>query len=334
MKIIKWILIVIAIIVALVLVVAAFMPSERHYSQSVEIEKSPRLIFNQVNSLQNWENWSPFQEEDPNMTSEYFGVEKGVGNRQEWKSKVNGHGSMEIIKSINENEVVFTLDFGMGNIDTTWFVLERSPKSVMVTWGTKVSNLGYPMGRLMMALFSSQMDGMFSKGLSNLKEYLDKQPVDCISGDVEIVDVPARKVISISGRATAEGIEPFLKYTFAALMSVVESYNLKTAGAPVAIYEGDETTIEWGVIAAIPVAKFSNKIPEDIVALDLPQTKAVSILHTGVYSTASDSYYKILDFIMENGHEITGDSWEEYMSDPEATDDPMKLQTRIYFPVK
>jgi len=207
-------------------------------------------------------------------------MEKGVGNRQEWKSKVNGDGSMEIIKSINENEVVYTLDFGMGNIDTTWFVLERNPKNVTVTWGTKVSNLGYPMGRLMMAIFSASMDDMLAKGLENLRNYLDKQPADCISGDVEVIDVPARKVISMSGKATAEGIEPFLKYTFSALMSVVESYKLKIVGSPIAIYEGDETTVEWGVIAALPDAKFSQNNPYDIIAFDVSQTKTVANLLT------------------------------------------------------
>lgn len=334
MKILKWILIVVGAIIALLLIVSAFLPSERNYSNTIEIEKSPRLIFNQVNSLQNWENWSPFQEADSDMISEYFGPEQGVGNRQEWKSKVNGNGSMEILKSVNEHEVVYSLNLGMGNVDTTWFSIERNPKNVSVTWGTKVSNLGYPMGRLMMAIFDSQMSETFEKGLNNLKNYLDKQPVDCISGDVVAEDVPARSILGVSGKVTSEAIESFLGEAYGIIMGVIEKNKLSVTGVPIAIWEGDETTTEWGVVAALPVSKFPTKLPDGVQKNDLPQTKAVSILHAGPYQTASDSYYIILDYIMQNGLEITGNSWEEYLTDPKKVENPLHIQTKIVFPIK
>lgn len=334
MKILKWVLVIVVAIIALILIVSAFLPKERTFSQSIEIEKMPRVIFNQINSLKNWENWSPFQEADTNMVSEYFGPEQGVGNRQLWKSKPNGDGSMEIIKSVNEHEVVFVLDLGMGAVDTTWFTLERTPQNVKVVWGTKMSNLGYPMGRLMMTLFSSQMDKMFQKGLENLKVYLNKQPADCASGEIEVINVPARTAIAMTGRVTMDGIETFMQNSFGGLMGVVETYRLKITGVPFAIYEGDETTVEWGVSSALPVNKVPAVLPEGVVKLDLPQTRAVCIMHTGSYNSVSDSYYKILDHIMANGMEISGDSWEEYISDPEECQDPMQLKTRICFPIK
>jgi len=334
MRIIKWIFIIIIALIALLLIVSALMPKERIFTQSVEIEKSPRVIFNQLNSLQSWGNWSPFQEADPEMTSEYMGFKSGVGNRQEWKSKVNGNGSMEIIKSVNERKVVFILDLGMGNVDTTWFALERNSKNVVVTWETKMSNLGYPMGRLMMTLFKGNMEKVFMKGLENLKKYVEEQPADCISGEIEIIDVPARSVIAFSGKATAIGMEDFFKESFGALMAAVQSNGLKMNGFPFAIYEGDETTVEWGVTSAFPVNRIPSKLPEGVVRMDLPQTKAVTLLHSGAYETTSDSYYKILDYITGKELQISGNCWEEYVSDPSEVSDPLKIQTRIYFPVK
>jgi effector-binding domain-containing protein len=332
MKILKWLLIVVLAIVALVLIIAAFVPRDRMFTNSIEIESSPRLIFAQVNSLQNWDNWSPFLEDDPEMTSVYSGPNFGVGNRQEWKSKKSGDGALEIVESINENKVVFALDFGMGELYQTWFILDRTPDFVNVTWVSKMDNLSYPMGRLMMTLFKVRMEKTFQRGLDNLKKYVEGLPADCISGEVEVVNVPARTVLAITSNVTNDQIMEFLQQSFGTIMGIIEANRLKATGAPITIYKGDETTVEWGATAAIPVNRAPAKLPEGIAKLDLPATKAVSVLHIGSYQTASDSYYKVLDYIMANGMEITGDSWEEYLTTPDV-EDPMQIQTKIYFPV-
>jgi effector-binding domain-containing protein len=333
MKILKWFFIVIISVVALVLLVAAFAPKNRVFTQSIEINRSPRVIFNHLNSLQNWETWSPFQEADPNMTSIFSGPESGVGNRQEWKSKKNGDGALEIIESINEHKVVFALDFGVEDIYQTWFTLERSPDFTTVTWVSKMDNLSYPMGRLMMTIFKSQMEKTFQKGMENLKRIVEEQPADCIVGDIEVVNYPPRKIVAIQSIANSEQIVSFLNQSFNDISKIIDGGKLTVIGSPLAIYEGDETTIEWGVTAAIPVNKSPNKLPEGMKFIELDATKAVCVIHTGSYQTASDSYYKLLDYITANELEISGNSWEEYLS-PVSNEDPMQIQTKICFPVK
>jgi effector-binding domain-containing protein len=334
MKIVKSILIIVVAIIAILLVVTAFLPKERTFSQSINIEKSPRLIFAQLNSMKNWENWSPFQEADPEMTSEYSGPDFGVGSRQDWKSKVNGDGYMVIVESIGNEKVVYDLDLGMGAIYPNWFTLERNPEAVIVTWGVEMKDLSYPMGRLMMTIFSGQMDKVFVKGLENLKKYLNEQPADCYTGEIEVVDVPSRLVLATSKTVITSGIEVFLQQSFGALTQVAKSNKLQIVGFPIAIYEGDETSVEWGVTAVLPVSSVPLKLPEGIVKMELPQTKAVCVIHSGAYNTVGDTYYKLIDQIMVNGMEITGDSWEEYITNPELYKDSMQLQTKICFPIK
>lgn len=334
MKTLKWIAAIVVGLIALILLVAAFLPKDRTFSQSIVIEKSPRLIFAQLNSMKNWENWSPFQEADPEMTSEYSGPDFGVGSRQDWKSKVNGDGNMLITESIKNQKVLYQLDLGMGTTYPTWFDLERNPEGVIVTWSVSMTDLRYPMGRLMMAIFSGQMNKMFLKGLENLKVYLNNQPADCILGEVTVIEVPQRLGIAISKTVSNEGVEEFLKMAFTSLLDFVGKNKMPVMGVPMAIYQGDENSTEWGVTALVPVKSFPAKLPDNFNKLELPLTKAVCIEHSGPYSTAEDSYYKILDYIMGNGMEIIGDSWEEYITDPEETVDPMKLKTLICFPVK
>lgn len=334
MKTLKVFLFILLGAVALILIVAAFLPSERSFSQSIEIERTPRVIFSQINSLQNWEPWSPFQEEDPNMTSEFFGPESGVGNRQVWKSKKQGDGNMEIIESINEHKVVFALDLGSGSVNETLFILERGKDNVVVTWETTIKGLGYPFWRILMTIFSSSMEKTFKRGLENLKIHVEALPIDCKSGDVEVVEIPSRNVLAISGRATSETIEAFLGQAYGNLFAAIAANKLQLVGPPFAIYEGDETTIEWGLTAALPVKRLPAKLPDGIQKIALPATKAVAIMHSGAYQTANDSYYKILDFIAENNFQISGDSWEEYITDPAEVTDPLQIQTKIFFPVK
>lgn len=334
MKILKWFLGVLLAIVAIVFIAAAFLPKERTYSQSISIEKSPRLIFAQLNSMKNWENWSPFQEADPAMTSQYTGPEFGVGSRQDWKSKVNGDGNMTISESIGNEKVVYDLDLGMGTTYPSWFTLERNPDAVTVTWSVTIKNLSYPMGRIFGTLFKGRMNTTFFKGLENLKKYLNEQPADCNTGPIEVVEIPSRIVLATSRTVNSDSIEDFLKQSFGLLMQTAKSNKLQILGYPIAIYQGDETSVEWGVTAAMPVNSTPLKLPEGIVRMELPQTKAVCVTHTGAYSTAGDTYYKLIDQIMVNGMEITGDSWEEYITDPETTKDPMQLQTKICFPIK
>jgi effector-binding domain-containing protein len=334
MKVLKWIFIIVVAIVAVVLTISAFLPSERTLSQTLEMKKSPRLIFNQINSLKNWENWSPFLEQDPEMVSEYSGPDYGIGNRQEWKSKANGDGNMQIVESINNQKVVFDLDLGMGIVYPTWFVLERNPSAVIVTWGITLSNLKYPLDRLMWAMFSGRMNSVFMKGLTNLNKYLDEQPLDCIVGNIEIIEVPARMAMATRAKVNSDNIEEFMRNSFGTMMNLASSSKVQIQGVPLAFYEGDETTVEWGVTAALPVNKVPLKLPEGYFKFEIPKTKAVSIVHTGAYNTSGDSYYALIDFIMANGLEISGDSWEEYLSDPEITANPMELKTQICFPIK
>lgn len=268
------------------------------------------------------------------MTSEYSGPDFGVGSRLVWKSKLNGDGNMLITESIKNQKVLYHLDLGTGPTYSTWFDLERNPEGVMVTWSVSLTDLGYPMGRLMMALFSGQMDKMILKGLENLKVYLINQPADCILGEVSVIEVPRRLGIAISKTVSNEGVEEFLIMAFTSLLDFVGKNKTPVMGVPMAIYQGDENSTEWGVTALVPVKSVPAKLPDNFNKLELPFTKAVCIEHSGPYSTAEDSYYKIIDYIMANGMEITGDSWEEYITGLEETGDQLKVKTLICFPVK
>lgn len=105
-------------------------------------------------------------------------------------------------------------------------------------------------------------------------------------------------------------------------------------GAPAAFYNGDPSNPTWIVTAAIPVNIEPKKLSQRISVLKTPEQKVVSVVHNGDYSTSSDSYYKLEDYIKGKGYEIIGNPLEQYMTDPMVVGDPMKIETKISFPVK
>ena len=57
-----------------------------------------------INSLREWELWSPWQHLDPDMTQTYSGPDAGVGSAMEWSgNKKAGQGRMEIVGSTSDH---------------------------------------------------------------------------------------------------------------------------------------------------------------------------------------------------------------------------------------
>jgi len=335
MKALKMILYVVVGIITALLVFAVFLPDKKVFTNSIVINSYPRPIYGMVNSAKNWEKWSPFQEADTAMVNNYSGPDFGVGSQQKWTSKKNGNGSIKIIESVFEKKVVYDLSMMEGSTDSTLFILERVPEGTKVTWETRIAKAGYPVGRLMWVAFGSMMHNTFDKGLANLKKVVESLPADCKVGDVMEIEEPAKIYLTITDTLTTESIASFFGSAYGKLFSFINgSRGLKVDGIPAAFYNGDPSNPIWIVDAAIPVNAEPKKLTDGIGLLKIPAQKWVSVVHLGDYSTSSDSYYKLEDYINSKGLQIIGSPREEYINDPETVKDPMKVETKISFPVK
>ena len=65
MKIVKPLLIGLAALIVLLLVIALFLPSAAHVERSASIAAPPAAVFDVVNSLKRFNEWSPWFEIDP-----------------------------------------------------------------------------------------------------------------------------------------------------------------------------------------------------------------------------------------------------------------------------
>ncbi len=334
MKYIKWLLIIVVGLIAIILVVAAFLPAEKYFSSSVVINSSHRIPFYLVNDFKNWEKWSPFHDNDSAMVSEFSGSDSGVGAFWKWTSKVNGNGSMAIVGSIYNQNVTYELDFGYGTKDSSWFFLERVPEGTKITWSTKIVKVGYPMGRLMWMAFGDMMGQTFLKGLNKMKVYVESLPADCKTGEITESLVPKKSFIALTDSIATQEIGNFLGSAYGLIGQFIESNRLKIQGAPVAFYNGDPTQPTWVITAAMPILKAPQKTSGNLFIMNTVDQKVVSASHFGDYNTSADTYYKLEDYINLKGLTVSGVPWEEYLNSPATISDPLQLETKIYFPVK
>lgn len=335
MKALKWIVYIVVGLITALLVLAFFLPDKKVFKNTITINSYPRPVYGMVNNLKNWDKWSPFKESDPSMISEYSGPESGVGSHQTWKGDKSGKGSITITESIFEKKVVYDLSMMEGSKDTTLFILERTPEGTKTTWETRISQAGYPIGRLMWLIAGGMMDKTFNKGLENLKKVVENLPPTCKSGEVVETTEPAKIYLTITDTLNTESITKFFTESYGKIGTLMKgSVGVKMVGAPSAFYNGDPSNPVWIVTAAIPVNIAPKKLSQGVSILKVPSQKMVSIVHFGDYSTSSDSYYKLDDYIKSKGYEIIGNPLEEYITDPMNVTDPMKIETKISFPIK
>ncbi len=334
MKVLKWLFFGLLGLVVILLMVAIFLPSSRHMEGRLQINAPARVIFAQVNNLKNWEKWSPFQQEDTAMVSEYSGPESGVGAKTSWISKVNGNGSMVITYTMPDDTLKTELIF-MGDSSSKaysdWY-FTTTLEGTEVTWTTDIQGLGYPVGRLFGLIMPSMMNKAFMQGLTNLKSLCESMAPDAKTGEVERLIVDPRTVIVLEDSAMAVDMGPKIGEMLGKLMGLVKQKGIKMAGAPFGIYP------EWNpnglnhFKVAIPFTG-SVKLSGEASIESFPEQEMVVVSHFGAPETTGDAYSKIGAYAAAKEIKLGMPAWEDWITDPSVEKDPLKLETKIYFPI-
>lgn len=164
-------------VLAVVFVALAFVgPEHVQVEREATIEAPMEIVFAEVNSLQRWGAWDPWQARDPNIINTFSGPESGVGNRNEWKSghKEVGNGIQEITESVEHQLIRTHLTFdGHGEANSA---MELTAKGEMthVKWSM---GMDIPFGGRPFMLFMDMDKAIgtdFEKGLVSLNTHCKK----------------------------------------------------------------------------------------------------------------------------------------------------------------
>jgi len=173
MKILKPILIVLLILVALPLISALFVSKDLNFEKSITIEAPIDHVWEQVNSLEDMDKWSPWNDYDPDMKKEMSGTDGTIGAKQSWESKVEnvGKGSQTISRIDPPNVMGTDLKFytPFESAAKAYVELAEAESGTKVTWRME-SQLPYPMNLMKVIMdFDAAMDKDFGSGLGKLK---------------------------------------------------------------------------------------------------------------------------------------------------------------------
>ena len=168
----KKFLIGLVVVVAAILVAAAFQPNVFRVQREATIQAPPAKVFAMVDDFRQWPAWSPWEKLDPAMKRSLGGPANGKGATYAWEGNDDvGRGRMEILDSAAPSRLRIKLDFiePFESSNTTEFTFEPAGAGTRVVW---VMQGPMPYISKLMSVFVS-MDRMIGKdfeaGLANLK---------------------------------------------------------------------------------------------------------------------------------------------------------------------
>jgi hypothetical protein len=177
MKALKKIGFVIASLAVLFLVVTAFVDGEYHVVRSIEINKSQATVYDYLQFLKNQDEFSVWQQMDPNMKRHFKGTDGTVGFVAGWTSKNEqvGVGEQEILKMDGSRiDYEFRFKEPFEATDLAYMeILATGPDKSKVNWGFD-GKMPYPSNFFMLFMNMDEMLGPnLESGLANLKEELE-----------------------------------------------------------------------------------------------------------------------------------------------------------------
>lgn len=332
MKTLRRILLIILCIALLVVAIGFLLPGNIHVERRKLISAPRNRIFTEINTLKNWQNWSPWLKEDTSMQLSFSEAESGVGAGYSWYSKNNtiGQGSLSIISSFPLDSVKVIMDYGTNGKSTGTFILQKYGLNTLLTWSFD-SRIGlHPLSRWI-GLFSDYLIGPdLEKGLNNLEVYL--KDINTTS-DYEITEheVPAGIFITVRDTASPQTITFKLSGMFKNISSFLKRKDLTPTGSPIAVFH-DYTNRYFDIEACMPVASVAQ-VPEGLNCTVKAAQKTIMIKYFGSYKLISGAYSAMQTYISDNELQINGPGWEEYVTNPNTEPDSTKWQTNIYYPV-
>jgi len=171
----KVLLAVVGILIALVAllgIVISMQPATFSITRTGTMNAPVAVVFEQVNTLRNWDGWSPWARLDPNMKLTYEGPESGAGASYSWDGDGNvGAGKLTITDSKPNERIDIKLEFfkPMEGVNPTVFTFKQVGEQTTVTWTMSGENTFMSKAIGLVMDMDTMVGGMFEQGLSQMK---------------------------------------------------------------------------------------------------------------------------------------------------------------------
>ncbi len=330
MKALLKILYILLFLVIVILLAGIFLPKTIKIEANKEIDASSEIVFDQVNKLQNWENWSPWLSDELITKLDYNDIPAGKGAGFRWKDKNPDAGSVMIVESKPEQEISMKIDFGeQGNADMLWKFNEEEGH-ITVRWIFENKDMTY-FERYFMFLFKMNIRNDLKQGLVNLKAVCEDLRLSRIA-EIGVVELTTQPSMIIIDSASIQDMDAKMKEIYGHLDTYLARRDIAATGNRFAIF------FKWNpkglstFACGYPIAEKTWGWKE-YTYFELPDGKAAVVTHWGCYNSekpylAMDDYLKTND--LKQGKFI----WEEYLVAPENEPDTSLWEKKIFYPIE
>ncbi len=181
MKVLKWVGIGVGIFIVLLLVVPLLLPSTFHAERSIVINRSPQLAYWLVADLTQWEQWSPWREQEPTAVYTFSKPSFIAGSKMDWNGDTVGVGNLTNVELEEGKRIVSKLVFIEDGemISTIVWKFEPVAQGTKVTWSMD-GDAEYLLGRIFGVFIDGMIGPDFERGLENLKQVAESAPEDIL----------------------------------------------------------------------------------------------------------------------------------------------------------
>ncbi|MGG1921867.1 SRPBCC family protein [Chryseobacterium cucumeris] len=179
MRTFKRIFLLLATLLIILLIWAAFIPGDCQYEKSISINAPVEKVWQNTNTLKAMDQWSPWNDLDPGMKKEWTGTTGQHGEKVCWdsKNKQAGKGCQELEKVDEAGKRIDTAIKFLTPYESeanAYVTVVPAGNGSRATWGF-TSEIPYPF--TLMKLFMNMENAIgkdYQKGLSRLKALSEK----------------------------------------------------------------------------------------------------------------------------------------------------------------
>lgn len=335
MKLIKKILLVALLLVAIAAVIGFLLPGKITLERSLVLKASPDVVFNQINTLKNWEKWSPWFKMDPKQKVNYNEIASGNGASYHWKGEKTMEGTMTITESKASELITTKLEFsGEDQPASSSFILTPEGTGTRVVWNFESESGGNPFGKIFWFTAGKAMIGQsFEQGLKDLNKLTENmKPEAGASIKVDMRAMGEMHYLFIHDSASVATIGEKLGMGYGRIQGVMAKQGLKQSASVFAIYYTESET-NWEMDICIPVDKPGKEEGAVKPGLYKGGNMVVASFY-GPYEQTPAGHQAAEEYMKKNNKKITGAPWEIYVTDPMVEKDPAKWLTEICYPVE
>ena len=337
MRILKYLFLLLLLTVVALSIFVATQKGDFTVERSQIINSPKSNVYSFVNDFRNWEDFSSWMTEDPEIKINYPAKTVGAGASFSWKGK-DGAGDVKTI-FVKENDSISQKMNYDGTSSSVFWSFKDTIGGTKVTWKT-TGKMDFSM-----KVYTAFNGGiyrifgkMYEKSLANLDKTLDYE-INTYNVKVDgIVKFPATFYLEQTFTSKISNVNKNARIVFKKITDFCNTNNIELNGKPFLIYHNyDLVNGQTRLSFCVPIkSQILTSSGSDILSGKIEEFEAVKTTLTGDYSHSKKTLDKATNYI--NANRILVDQSFTFLQVYKVTKvdikSPSKWVTEMYYPIQ